>query len=155
MGILQQEYWSGLPCSPPGDLPNPGIEPRSPVLQVDSLSFKPSGKPKNTAVGSLSLLQGNFVTQESNQGLLHCRWILYQLSYQGRIYINCHINAEMINIIEIPGIYRSKSQTNDNQENSSWVTGLVYVFDSPLGSEEHSLSKSHYFSDQWHHCGSL
>ena len=30
-------YWSGLPCPPPGDLPNPGIEPRSPALQVDSL----------------------------------------------------------------------------------------------------------------------
>ena len=38
---------------------------------------------KNTGVGSLSLLQGDFPTQESNQGLRHCRWILYQLSYQG------------------------------------------------------------------------
>ena len=36
----------------------------------------------NTKVGSLSLFQGIFLTQESNQGLLHCRWILYQLSYQ-------------------------------------------------------------------------
>ena len=40
-------------------------------------------KPKNTGVGSLSLLQEIFPTQESNQGLLHCRQILYQLSYQG------------------------------------------------------------------------
>ena len=38
---------------------------------------------KNTGVGSLSLLQGIFLTQESNQGLLHCRQILLQLSYQG------------------------------------------------------------------------
>ena len=38
---------------------------------------------KNTGVGSLSPLQGIFLTQESNQGFLHCRWILYQLSYQG------------------------------------------------------------------------
>ena len=38
---------------------------------------------QNTGVGSLSLLQGIFPTQESNWGLLHCRWILYQLSYQG------------------------------------------------------------------------
>ena len=38
---------------------------------------------KNTGVGSLSLVQGIFLTQESNQRLLHCRWILYQLSYQG------------------------------------------------------------------------
>ena len=37
----------------------------------------------NTGVGSLSLLQQIFSTQELNQGLLHCRWILYQLSYQG------------------------------------------------------------------------
>ena len=40
-------------------------------------------KPKNTAVGSLSLLQQISPTQESNQGLLLCRWILYQLRYQG------------------------------------------------------------------------
>ena len=38
---------------------------------------------KNTRVGSLSLLQVIFPTQELNWGLLHCRWILYQLSYQG------------------------------------------------------------------------
>ena len=37
-GFSRQEYWSGLPCPPPGDLPNPGIEPRSPVLQADSFS---------------------------------------------------------------------------------------------------------------------
>ena len=67
----------------PGDLPNPGIEPRSPALQVDSLPAEPQGKPKNTGVGSLSLLQWVFPTQESNQGLLHCWRILYQLSYQG------------------------------------------------------------------------
>ena len=37
MGFSRQEYWSGFPCAPPGDLPNPGIKPRSPTLQVDSL----------------------------------------------------------------------------------------------------------------------
>ena len=59
MGFTRQEYWSGVPCPPPGDLPNPGIEPRSPTLQVDSLPSEPPGKPKNTGAGSLSLLQGN------------------------------------------------------------------------------------------------
>ena len=39
MGFSRQEYWSGLPCPPSEDLPNPGIEPRSPTLQVDSLSL--------------------------------------------------------------------------------------------------------------------
>ena len=41
----KQEYWSGLPCPPPGDLPHLRIEPQSPALQVDSLSTEPSGKP--------------------------------------------------------------------------------------------------------------
>ena len=68
-----------------GNLPNPGIEPKSPALRVDSFPAEPQGKPKNTGVGSLSLLQGIFPTQESNWGLLHCRWIVYQLSYQGSL----------------------------------------------------------------------
>ena len=50
---------------------------------ADSWPSEAPGKPKNTGVGSLSLLQGIFSTQESNRGLLHCRRILYQLSYQG------------------------------------------------------------------------
>ena len=44
---------------------------------------KPSGEPMNTGVGSLSLFQGIFQTEESNQGLLNCRQILHLLSYQG------------------------------------------------------------------------
>ena len=59
MGILMREYWSGLPCPPLGDIPNPGTEPKSPALQADSLPSGPSGKPKNTRVGRLSLLHGN------------------------------------------------------------------------------------------------
>ena len=83
-GILQARILNGLPCPPPGrHLPNPGIESRSPEFQVDSLPSEPPWKPKNTGVGSLCLLQGIFPTQELNWGLLHCRRILYQLSYQG------------------------------------------------------------------------
>ena len=46
-GFSRQEYWSGLTCPPPGDLPNPGIEARSPTLQVDSLPAEPQGKSKS------------------------------------------------------------------------------------------------------------
>ena len=81
--ILQARILKWVPFPSPGDLPNPGIEPRSPALQVDSLPAEPPGKPKNTGVGSLSTLQGIFLTQELNQGFLHCRRILYQLNYQG------------------------------------------------------------------------
>ena len=44
-GFPRQEYWSGLPPPPPGDLPNPEMEPGSPALQVDSLPAEPPGKP--------------------------------------------------------------------------------------------------------------
>ena len=40
----RQDYWSGLPCPPPGALPNPEIKPRSPPLQADSLPSEPPGK---------------------------------------------------------------------------------------------------------------
>ena len=45
MGFSRQEYWSGLPFSSPGDLPDPEIEPRSPALQADSLLAELLGKP--------------------------------------------------------------------------------------------------------------
>ena len=66
-GVSRQEHWSGLPCPPPRNLSNPGIKPRSPPLQADSLpAQQPPGKPMNTRMGSLSVLQGIFPTQESN-----------------------------------------------------------------------------------------
>ena len=82
-GILQARIlkWVAFPCS--RYLPTPGIEPRSPAWQADSLLAEPPGKPMNTGVGSHSLLQGIFPTQELNWGLSHCGQILYQLSNQG------------------------------------------------------------------------
>ena len=47
MGFSRQEYWSGLPCPPPGDLPNQRIEPMSPALQADSFLSEPAGKPES------------------------------------------------------------------------------------------------------------
>ena len=44
MGFSRQEYWCGLPFPSPGDLPDPGIEPRSPALQADALTSEPPGK---------------------------------------------------------------------------------------------------------------
>ena len=53
MGFSRQEYWSGLPFPPPGDLPDPGIEPSSPMspaLQIDSTA-ESSGKTKSSLYG--------------------------------------------------------------------------------------------------------
>ena len=57
-GILQQEYWSGLPCPSPGDLPDQGIEPGYPALQADSLPSEPPG---------INIYE-------------HCMWLLYEHS---------------------------------------------------------------------------
>ena len=89
--------------------PNEGLKPSFPALQVDSLPPEPPGKPKNTTVGSLSLLQGNYPIQESNQGLLHWRRILYQLSYQGSPLINTNNPAWCLTTILLNAI--------------EWITG--------------------------------
>ena len=52
MGFLRQEYWSGLPFPSPGNLPNPGIKPGSPALQVDSLPTEPPEKPPALVSGT-------------------------------------------------------------------------------------------------------
>ena len=99
-----QSMWFSRPLPFPGDLPNPGIKPRSPALQAASLPAEPQEKPKNTGVGSLSLLQKIFPTQESNQGLLNCRWILYQLSYEGNPYnqlVQLMANSKSAAIIKV------------------------------------------------------
>ena len=70
MEFSRPEYWSGQPSPSPGDLPNPGIKPRSSALMTDSLPAEPPGKPKSTGEGSLSLLQRLFLTQELKRGLL-------------------------------------------------------------------------------------
>ena len=56
MGFSRQEYWSGLPFPSPGDLPDPGIEPRSPTLEADTLTSEPPGKLKVDVFLELSCL---------------------------------------------------------------------------------------------------
>ena len=55
MGFSRQEHWRVGPFPSPGDVPNPGIEPKSPTRQTDSLLSESPGKAYNTRVGSLSL----------------------------------------------------------------------------------------------------
>ena len=81
---------SQLPCPSPGDLPNPGIKPQSPPLRVDSLPAESLGKPKNTAAGSLSRLQGTFLTQELNQ----------VSSIAGRFFTDCVDHNKLWEILQ-------------------------------------------------------
>ena len=62
---------TGVSYPSPGNLPSPGIEPRSPALQENSLPSEPPRKPRNTGVGSLSCLPRIFPAQESNWHLMH------------------------------------------------------------------------------------
>ena len=64
VGFSRQEYWSGLPCLPSGDLPNPGIKPRSPTLQADSLLSELPGKPHYVYIYSF------FIPSHSDEYLL-------------------------------------------------------------------------------------
>ena len=82
-GILQPRIleWVAFPFSRGSS--QLGDQTQVSCIAGDSLLAEPQGKPKNTGMGSLSLLQRIFPTQESNWGLLHCRWILYQRSYHG------------------------------------------------------------------------
>ena len=57
VGFSRQDYWSGLPCPPPGDLPDPGIESRSSALQEDSLPSEPPGKPAGVINAISELLE--------------------------------------------------------------------------------------------------
>ena len=95
LGILQARIlqWVAMPSS------RGSSQPRGQTwvsrMQADSLPSEPLGKPRKTGVGSLSLLQGHFLTQEWNWGLLYCRWILYQLSHQGSPQFTCFCDAEV------------------------------------------------------------
>ena len=98
MGILQARImeWVEMPSSR-------GSSQSKDQTQVSHtagrffLPSEPPGKPMKTGMGSLSLLQGIFPTQESNWGLLHCRWILYQLSYQGSPTATARTSNTMLN----------------------------------------------------------
>ena len=99
IGILQARMleWVAMPSS--RGSPQPRVEPRSPTVQEDSLPSQPPGKPKNIGVGSLSLLQAIFPTQELNQGLLHCRRIFYQLSYERSLIYILHLHMSSVQLI--------------------------------------------------------
>ena len=88
-GILQARMleWVAFPFSRGSSQPRSNL----PTVQADSLPAEPSEKPKNTGVTSLPLLQRIFLTQELNQGLLHCRQILCQLSHQGSLKVKAKV----------------------------------------------------------------
>ena len=80
MGFSRQEHWNGLPCPPPGNLPHPGIKPRSPALQVDSLPAELPGKPFIQYMSFYSLLiSQNMETYPYWCKQLHLLYLIYNI----------------------------------------------------------------------------
>ena len=107
-GLLQARIleWVAFTFSK-GDLRRGSSKPKFPAFQADPLPAEPPGKPKNIGVDSLSLLQRIFPTQESNRDPLHCRQILYELSYQGspiQTPERKDVSARLVNILR--GVFR-------------------------------------------------
>ena len=72
MRFSRQGYWSGLPCPLPGVLPNPGIKPRSPALQADSLLSEPTGKPvKHLGQYKFSMIRAQKMLLIGSQGMFN------------------------------------------------------------------------------------
>ena len=134
-GVSKQEYWTGLSCPPPGDLPNPGLKPRSPSLQMDSLPSEPPGKPKNTGVGSLSLLQQIFQTQKSNLGspALQADSLPAELPGKPHLYIYIYTHTYLMTRICIRQHWSSWILLSDCQHFSDILTflfrdGWIYLW---------------------------
>ena len=94
------------------------------------LPAEPQGKPKNTGVGSLSLLQQIFLSQESNQGLLHCRWIFNQLNYEGSPHmtearLQQYMNRE---ISDVQTGFRKGRGTRDHIADIRWIVEKAREF---------------------------
>ena len=98
----------------------PRIEPKSPTLQADSLPAEPQGKPKDTGVGSLSLLQGIFPTKELNWGLLHC------------ILLSCLFNLYAEYIMRNTGLEETQAGIKTARRN---INSLRYADDTTLMAE--------------------
>ena len=102
-GILQTRIleWVAFPFSRGSSQPRdqtPGLPHCRQILYIHE-SAKPPGKPKNTGVSNLSLLQRIFPTQELNQDLQHYRQILYQLSHQESALMRTHCDSVLCDIL--------------------------------------------------------
>ena len=88
MGFSRQEHWSGSPWPPPGDLPNPGMEPGSPALQTDSLPSDPPGQPMMCkALITLDLIKECFMTLHFAPTKLRASFFPFSLSRSAYIVV--------------------------------------------------------------------
>ena len=76
LGFSRQEQWSGLPCPPPGEHPDPGMQPESPAspaLQVDSLLLSHQGSPNTVVTGALMKKNGIWENSDKSEYISHMK----------------------------------------------------------------------------------
>ena len=121
--LYMEEYWSGLPCPPPGDLPNPGTEPRSSALQVDSLLSELWGKPKSYFFSYHLMSPVIRLCSLPISGILHVRG----KEYQGRKRLcgqHCgYLQSLLFNILfNHPPVWRGWWRTRLKSFSVFWCT---------------------------------
>ena len=89
--FFRQEYYSGLPCLPPGDLPNQGIKPRSPALQVDSLRAEPRGIDIYTLLHTEQITKENLLCSIGNSTQFSVMTCMGTKSKKEQIYVYIYI----------------------------------------------------------------
>ena len=106
MGIFPRKV-SGLPFPPPGDLPNPGIKPRSHALRVDSLLSEPWGKPENTGVVAYPFSRGS--SQPRNWTGVSCiadrfftSWATREAQIMAYHSTNTNMVFHLLELLEVP-----------------------------------------------------
>ena len=130
MGFPRQEYWSGLPFLAPGDLPDSGIEPWSPVLQADSLLNEPLGKPHSFLLLSDILLNG------------HSTLFIHKLMDIGSVYLSVSMNNVLWTLAsQVAQGWRICLPVRETPE--TWVQSLDQK-DSPRGGSGNNLQHSYW-----------
>ena len=114
MGFSRQEYWSGLPSPSPGDLPNPGIEPRSPTLQADTLTSEPPGKPHIIIIIPY---------------LSSCAWLI-SLSIMDSQLLNYIYSKVILKVIEI-SIWKKNEDDSSQTWRKKWMQVRMWTQWSP------------------------
>ena len=130
MGFSRQECWSGLPFPSPGDLPNPGIEPRSPALQADTLPSEPPGMGFSKSNAKRELYSNTSLPQETRETPKNLTLHLKQLEKEVMKNPKVSRRKEIIKIrAEISG--KKKRYYSENQQ-KSWFFKKINKIDKPL-----------------------
>ena len=95
MGFFRKEYWSGLPFSLPGDLPDPGIQPASPALQANSLPTEALGNPIKEAISFVQTLTGGTKIARTKEYLLCSNLLTRHWAYMTSFNLSNYIKVAL------------------------------------------------------------